>query len=81
MSKFAIIGMAGRFPEADTPDELFENLLKGKSSFRPLTTEEIENSPYSRDNNFVSITSTLRNVYGLDNELFKGTSKNSSKNL
>ena len=71
MSKFAIIGMAGRFPEADTPDELFENLLKGKSSFRPLTTEEIENSPYSRDNNFVPITSTLKNVYGFDNELFK----------
>ena len=41
MKKYAIIGMAGRFPDANTPTQFFDNLLNGKSSFRKLSNKEV----------------------------------------
>ncbi|WP_057490008.1 beta-ketoacyl synthase N-terminal-like domain-containing protein [Streptococcus orisasini] len=73
MDKFAIIGMSGRFPDAKSPEEFFENLLAGKSSFRELTEEEKNNSPYSEDETFVPVTSTMSDVYKFDANLFKMT--------
>lgn len=37
----AIIGMAGRFPDARTIDELYHNLKAGKDSLRPISTERL----------------------------------------
>ena len=65
MKKYAIIGMAGRFPDANTPTQFFDNLLNGKSSFRKLSNKEVEESPYSQDEHFIPVTSTIDNVYDL----------------
>ncbi|MGQ9424676.1 amino acid adenylation domain-containing protein [Gilvimarinus sp. F26214L] len=40
--RIAIIGMAVKFPEANSPDEFWENLLEGRESIRFFTSEEIE---------------------------------------
>lgn len=37
----AIVGMAGRFPGAQSVDELWENLRNGVESIRPLSDEEL----------------------------------------
>jgi acyl transferase domain-containing protein len=37
----AIVGMSGRFPGADTPDELWENSLQGSGGLRPVTDEDL----------------------------------------
>ncbi|WP_238786960.1 beta-ketoacyl synthase N-terminal-like domain-containing protein, partial [Streptococcus mutans] len=63
MKKYAIIGMAGRFPDANTPTQFFDNLLNGKSSFRKLSNKEVEESPYSQDEHFIPVTSTIDNVH------------------
>lgn len=73
MKKYAIIGMAGRFPDANTPTQFFDNLLNGKSSFRKLSNKEVEESPYSQDEHFIPVTSTIDNVYDFDIDLFKMT--------
>lgn len=38
----AIIGMAGRFPEADSLDMFWENLAMGRDSVRPFPEERVE---------------------------------------
>lgn len=40
----AVIGMSGRFPEAESVDALWENLLSGKECIRHFTKEELEES-------------------------------------
>lgn len=40
----AIIGMAGRFPGANTPEELWENLANGKECIRFFEEEELDPS-------------------------------------
>src|SRR5690349_23353253 len=37
----AIIGMAGRFPDAQNVDEFWQNLVAGTSSIRPFSDEEL----------------------------------------
>ena len=37
----AIVGLAGRFPGADTPDALWQNLAAGRESIRFFTQEEL----------------------------------------
>jgi amino acid adenylation domain-containing protein len=39
--EIAIIGMSGRFPDANNPDELWTNLSEGKCSIRHFTNEEM----------------------------------------
>ncbi len=40
-SRIAIVGMAGRFPGADSVEELWRNLREGRESVRTLSTEEL----------------------------------------
>ncbi len=40
----AVVGMAGRFPGADTPDALWQNLAAGRESIRFFTQEELAES-------------------------------------
>lgn len=44
MEKIAIIGMAGRFPGANTIDGFWQNLCKGKDSITWFTDEELRSS-------------------------------------
>jgi acyl transferase domain-containing protein len=39
--EIAVIGMAGRFPRAASPDELWANVLDGRSSVRFFTEDEV----------------------------------------
>uniref|UniRef100_A0AAU8H3S3 G12668 n=1 Tax=Sporormiella sp. TaxID=2012087 RepID=A0AAU8H3S3_9PLEO len=38
----AIVGMSGRFPDADSVDELWELLLEGKSTVKPAPVERLQ---------------------------------------
>ncbi|KAI0145488.1 beta-ketoacyl synthase domain-containing protein [Xylariaceae sp. FL1272] len=38
----AIVGMAGRFPEADTVDELWDLLVEGRSTVRPADVDRLQ---------------------------------------
>ncbi|MGX1390849.1 phthiocerol/phenolphthiocerol synthesis type-I polyketide synthase E [Bradyrhizobium japonicum] len=49
IERIAIIGMAGRFPGARTPDEFFDNLLHGVESIRFHTDAELERAGIARD--------------------------------
>ncbi|KEK15819.1 beta-ketoacyl synthase N-terminal-like domain-containing protein [Limosilactobacillus reuteri] len=70
MKKYAIIGIALDFPQAHSTQELFNNLLNGKTSFRKLTPQERKLSPYFNDKNFVPITSSIDNPFNFDNNFF-----------
>ncbi len=37
----AVVGIAGRFPDAETPDEFWQNLREGHESIRSYTDEEL----------------------------------------
>ncbi|HEX7662840.1 MAG TPA: beta-ketoacyl synthase N-terminal-like domain-containing protein [Pseudonocardiaceae bacterium] len=49
MARYAIIGLAGVYPDADTPERLFENLLQGKNSIRRFDREELRRSGVPED--------------------------------
>lgn len=70
LQDIAVIGMAGRFPKADSVDEFWENLIEGKDCItrkEPLVTvregyETVNafgaiNTPFHFDNDFFGITS------------------------
>ncbi|HWM84556.1 MAG TPA: polyketide synthase, partial [Kofleriaceae bacterium] len=44
-SEIAVIGMAGRFPDAPDLTAFWDNLRRGVESVRPFTPEELEPSP------------------------------------
>ena len=44
--RLAIVGMACRYPDADTPAALFENCLAGRLSFRPIPPERLSLDAY-----------------------------------
>ncbi|XKK41726.1 polyketide synthase [Nocardiopsis sp. ARC36] len=46
MDRIAIIGMACRYPDADTPAELWENVLAGRRSFRRIPPERLSLADY-----------------------------------
>ncbi|MDT0329480.1 type I polyketide synthase [Nocardiopsis lambiniae] len=46
MDRIAIVGMACRYPDADTPDELWENVLAGRRSFRRIPPERLSLADY-----------------------------------
>lgn len=48
----AIIGMAGRFPDARTIDELYQNLKAGTDSLRPISTERLTSTTLDPDGTY-----------------------------
>ena len=52
MGEIAIIGMAGRFPEAATLSQFHENLRNGKDSVRPLDLERVQATSLSPGNKY-----------------------------
>src|SRR4026207_541870 len=42
----AIVGMAGRYPDARSPDELWENALAGRRAFRRIPAERLNLNDY-----------------------------------
>lgn len=64
--KIAIIGMAGRFPGAETPTEMYYNLLKGINSIKKLPNQFCFNK-----NNYVDYAATIKDVDLFDADFFK----------
>ncbi|WP_433259931.1 SDR family NAD(P)-dependent oxidoreductase [Actinosynnema sp. CS-041913] len=44
--RIAIVGMGLRYPDADSPDELWENVLAGRRAFRRLPDERMNHADY-----------------------------------
>ncbi len=70
----AIVGMACRFPDADTVDQYWKNILSGKESIRALSEAELkENSidkQYLDNPDYVNSGSFLENIDLFDASLF-----------
>jgi enediyne polyketide synthase len=45
-SRIAIVGMACRFPDASSPDQLWDNVLAGRRSFRRIPSQRIRLEDY-----------------------------------
>ncbi|SES42437.1 hybrid non-ribosomal peptide synthetase/type I polyketide synthase [Actinokineospora terrae] len=72
--RIAIIGMAARFPGADTLDRYWQNLLSGVVSTRRSTRDELLAEGFSPstvdDPGFVPVTGALDDIAGFDAALF-----------
>src|SRR5262249_61019955 len=44
--RIAIVGMACRYPDADSPTQLWENVLAGRRAFRRLPDERMNQADY-----------------------------------
>ncbi|MDT4989014.1 MAG: enediyne polyketide synthase, partial [Micromonosporaceae bacterium] len=44
--RIAIIGMGLRYPDANSPDELWENVLAGRRAFRRIPDERMNRADY-----------------------------------
>jgi acyl transferase domain-containing protein/acyl carrier protein len=70
----AIVGMAGRFPGANSVQEFWQNLQAGKSGIRALTEAELAASGVPpeiwQQPNYVNAYASPENIAGFDAELF-----------
>ncbi|MBL4763656.1 MAG: SDR family NAD(P)-dependent oxidoreductase, partial [Gammaproteobacteria bacterium] len=81
----AIIGMSGRFPDANSVDEYWKNLLAGKSCIHPISRRNWrESSYYSQDNERENTSVSkwggfLDEIYGFDPLFFNISPKEASR--
>lgn len=69
--KIAIIGMAGRFPGAKNPNELFYNCLDGINSIRRLSEDEIKHlGKTPGKDGYVPYYSTISDIDKFDHQFF-----------
>ncbi|MFV2039760.1 MAG: beta-ketoacyl synthase N-terminal-like domain-containing protein, partial [Acidimicrobiales bacterium] len=70
----AIVGMAGRFPDARNPDEFWENLRSGLESVRTYTEDELRERGVSEsllaDPNYIRTGTPLADFADFDAEFF-----------
>lgn len=70
----AIVGMAGRFPNADTVEELWDIFIKGKDVVSTLTDEELLSEGLSEliinNPNYIRKKGLLKNLWGFDGKFF-----------
>ena len=65
----AIVGMAGRFPEANTIVEFYENLKNGKDSVKPLSEKRIKDTTLPTDLDY-QIMGYLEDLDKFDHKFF-----------
>ncbi len=79
-SKIAVIGMSCRFPEADSPQQLWENILHGRRSFRRIPEKRLGSGYFSGDpglpESITSVYAALLKNYSFDRNRF-GISRSS----
>lgn len=72
--EIAVIGMSGRYPEADTLAQFWNNLLAGKESFTHFSEEELKENGITQEeyNNkdYIKVKPFLDHVFDFDAELF-----------
>jgi acyl transferase domain-containing protein/acyl carrier protein len=66
----AIIGMAGRFPEADNIGQFFQNLKNGRDSVRPISEDRKRNTTVPADQSYDEFA-WLDNIHMFDHQFFK----------
>ncbi|ASA55301.1 beta-ketoacyl synthase N-terminal-like domain-containing protein [Vibrio gazogenes] len=68
----AIIGIAGKYPQADNIQDFFDNLKHGKECLTTFTDEELQASDpwYTQDANYVKRAGIINNATGFDNKFF-----------
>lgn len=70
----AIVGMACRFPDANNPEEFWQNLISGKESIKRFSKEELLSNGYKEEDvfnpNFVAAKAVLGDYKKFDNHLF-----------
>lgn len=81
-SKIAVIGMAGKFPQANDVDEFWENVSKGVESIRPLEEKHrarsgVDKSEFEKEN-YVDAFGWLEAIDSFDYEFF-GISRGEAK--
>ena len=68
----AIIGMACRFPQADTKEDFWHNLLAGRNSIRPFPlSRQLDLAAIDTEGTKLFQGGFLENVDGFDNEYFR----------
>lgn len=76
-SKIAIIGMSGRFPDADSVENLFQNCLDGTISIRKYSDSELIDDGIKKeclnDKNYIKYGSFVKDIDKFDNYFFKMT--------
>ncbi|OPZ94705.1 MAG: Phthiocerol synthesis polyketide synthase type I PpsE [Firmicutes bacterium ADurb.Bin419] len=77
--EIAIIGMSGRFPGADSVDELWEILINGQDVVSTFSDEELRSENLDpeviNDKNYIRRKGILKNLWRFDGDFF-GYSKN-----
>ena len=77
MEKIAVIGISGIYPDADSPEKMFENLLAGKNSVRFLTRRELKKSGIEdsvlAEENYKNYGTTINNYKNFDYKFFDMT--------
>src|SRR5687767_3858352 len=71
----AIIGLAGRFPDADNVEEFWRNIRAGVESVRPFTDEELAANgeplhPQRHEPNYVRVRAPIRDRAMFDAKFF-----------
>ncbi|EHJ51803.1 type I polyketide synthase [Streptococcus macacae] len=77
----AVVGMSGRFPQADSIDKLWENLLMGKECLQHFTREELLDEGIAQEDidsdNYVKVKGIIDSPNAFDTEFFEYTVKES----
>lgn len=72
--EIAVIGMSGRYPEADTLAQFWNNVLEGKNSFTHFSEEELKENGVTKEeyNNkdYIKVKPFIDHVFDFDAELF-----------
>ncbi|WP_405690198.1 SDR family NAD(P)-dependent oxidoreductase [Streptomyces sp. NBC_00057] len=72
--RIAVVGMAGRFPGAESPDELWELLAAGSEAINRFTAEELRASGVPETDSahpgYIPAKGVLEDIAGFDSQLF-----------
>ena len=76
MTRIAVVGMSCRFPDADSPRELWENALSGRRAFRRIPDERLNLGDYwdpdpSAPDRFHTRTAAVIEGYEFDRAAFR----------
>ena len=81
--KIAVVGMAGRFPEAENIDEFWKNIVDGKESIRFFEDEELREAGIPKSDlenpSYVKAKGYLEDVQYFDADFFGMTRKETQR--
>ncbi|TCC51184.1 amino acid adenylation domain-containing protein [Kribbella capetownensis] len=66
----AVVGLAGRFPGAETLEQFWDNLVGGVESLRRFTSEEVSQAGGHVDDGLVAVSGVLDHVESFDAKFF-----------